>query len=103
MASAEGRVVIVGGGGREHALAFALHSSGVPLLLLPGNGGSAALPGALCAPFTTVPAAVAQCKGARVVVVGPEAPLADGLCDALLAAGVPCFGPTAAAARLAYS
>ena len=103
MSGAEGRVVIIGSGGREHALAFALHSSGVPLLLLPGNGGSAALPGALCAPYTTAAAAVAQCAGARVVVVGPEAPLADGLCDLLAAAGVPCFGPTAAAARLETS
>ena len=51
--------MIIGSGGREHALAFALHSSGVPLLLLPGNGGSAALPGALCAPYTTAAAAVA--------------------------------------------
>jgi phosphoribosylamine--glycine ligase len=97
------RIVIIGGGGREHALAYSLSSSGLPITVSPGNGGCKGMANVDTAPYTTKEAAVELCRGARVVVVGPEAPLADGLCDALAAAGIPCFGPTAAAARLETS
>jgi phosphoribosylamine--glycine ligase/phosphoribosylglycinamide formyltransferase/phosphoribosylformylglycinamidine cyclo-ligase/phosphoribosylamine--glycine ligase/phosphoribosylformylglycinamidine cyclo-ligase len=94
-------VVILGGGGREHALAWAL-SGDCPVVVCPGNGGTE-WPGVTTAPYTDVAGAVALARGAKVVVVGPEAPLAEGVGDALRAAGIPCFGPTAAAARLETS
>ena len=96
------RVVIIGGGGREHALAWALSQGGVPVVVAPGNGGTCG-EHVTAAPYGGVSDAVALCRGARVAVVGPEAPLADGISDALGAAGIPCFGPTAAAARLETS
>lgn len=96
-------VVILGGGGREHALAWSLSSSGVPIVVSPGNGGVSTIPNTTTSPYTGVEGAVKLCKGARLVVVGPEAPLADGICDALAKEGIPCFGPTAAAARLETS
>jgi phosphoribosylamine--glycine ligase len=84
-------------------LAWSLSSSGVPIIVSPGNGGVSAIPNTTTAPYTGVEGAVRLCKGARLVVVGPEAPLADGICDALAKEGIPCFGPTAAAARLETS
>ena len=101
--SAAGKVVVIGSGGREHALAYSLLSSGVPVVLCPGNGGAVGMANVTTAPYTSQAEVVALCAGARVVVVGPEVPLAEGLCDALVAAGVPCFGPSAAAARLETS
>jgi phosphoribosylamine--glycine ligase len=103
MTSAAGKVVVIGSGGREHALAYSLLSSGVPVVLCPGNGGAVGMANVTTAPYTSQAEVVALCAGARVVVVGPEVPLAEGLCDALAAAGVPCFGPSAAAARLETS
>lgn len=101
------RVLVVGGGGREHALCWALAAS--PLLTrlwcAPGNAGIAAV--AECVPIGAedVTALVAFARGQAVdlVVAGPEAPLALGLADACAAAGIRCFGPTAAAARLEAS
>ena len=101
------RVLVVGGGGREHALCWALAAS--PLLTrlwcAPGNAGIAAV--AECVPIGAedVAALVAFARGQAVdlVVAGPEAPLALGLADACAAAGIRCFGPTAAAARLEAS
>jgi phosphoribosylamine--glycine ligase len=98
------KVLLVGGGGREHALAWALAAS--PLLTklwcAPGNAGIADL--AECVPISAedVPALVAFAKEKAVdlVVVGPEGPLTLGLADACAAAGLRCFGPSAAAARL---
>jgi phosphoribosylamine--glycine ligase len=95
-------IVVIGGGGREHALAWALSQSGSPVVVTPGNGGTS-WPGVTCAPYAGVAGAVALCKGAKVVVVGPEAPLEEGIADLLRIAGVPCFGPTALAARLETS
>jgi phosphoribosylamine--glycine ligase len=98
------RVLLVGGGGREHALAEAIATS--PMLTMlwcaPGNAGIADI-------AATVPVAADDIAGlvgfAReqavdLVVVGPEAPLVAGLADACADAGIACFGPTAAAARL---
>ncbi|HWL82555.1 MAG TPA: phosphoribosylamine--glycine ligase [Roseomonas sp.] len=98
------KVLLVGGGGREHALAWALSGSGLlsKLWCAPGNAGIAEL--AECVPIGAedVPALVAfaQEKAVDLVVVGPEAPLTLGLADACAAAGLRCFGPSAAAARL---
>ena len=98
------RVLVVGSGGREHALCWALAAS--PLLTqlwcAPGNPGIAEL--AACVPIgaTDIPALVgfARENAVDLVVPGPEAPLVAGLADALDAAGIACCGPTQAAARL---
>ncbi|HEY8083696.1 MAG TPA: phosphoribosylamine--glycine ligase [Solirubrobacterales bacterium] len=99
------RVLIVGGGGREHAIAKALRRSphSPELLCTPGNAGISA--DAECLPDVdtgNVEAIVAAARerGVDLVVVGPEAPLVAGAVDALEAAGVPAFGPSAAAAEL---
>ena len=95
-------VLIVGGGGREHAIAWALSRSPKvdALWCAPGNGGIAAL--AQCVPIaaTDVEAMVRWAADNHMdfVVVAPDDPLALGMVDALEAAGIPAFGPTAAAA-----
>ncbi len=98
------RVLVVGGGGREHALCWAIAAS--PLLTklwcAPGNPGIAEV--AECVPIgaTDIAALVrfARENRADLVVAGPEAPLTLGLADACGAAGLRCFGPSAEAARL---
>jgi phosphoribosylamine--glycine ligase len=98
------RVLVVGGGGREHALCWAIAAS--PLLAklwcAPGNPGIAEVAECVPIPATDIPALVAFARGNALdlVVAGPEAPLTLGLADALAAAGIACFGPSAAAARL---
>jgi phosphoribosylamine---glycine ligase len=98
------RILVVGGGGREHALAAALSTSaGVgEVLCAPGNAGIAAV--ARCLPVDALDldgvVKIARDNRVDLVVVGPEAPLCAGLVDRLAAAGVAAFGPTEAAARL---
>lgn len=102
------RVLLVGSGGREHAMGWKLaQSSRVDeLISLPGNPGLAELgPTVEGIDVTDVGAiaAMARLHGVDLVVVGPEAPLAAGLTDAVSRLGIPVFGPTRAAARLESS
>jgi phosphoribosylamine--glycine ligase len=98
------KVLVVGAGGREHALVRALARSPQrpQLLCAPGNAGIRAEARQLQADPADVDgfAAAAAREGVDLVVVGPEAPLVAGLADALRAAGVRCFGPGRGAARL---
>ncbi|MFG1607249.1 phosphoribosylamine--glycine ligase [Actinoplanes sp. NPDC049265] len=98
------RVLLIGSGGREHALAVSLAADPAvdQLIAAPGNPGIAQV--ATLRPVTaTDPAAVAALAvevAADLVVIGPEAPLVAGVADAVRAKGIACFGPSAAAARL---
>src|SRR5215467_117279 len=98
------RVLVVGSGGREHALAWAISASPLvdALYCAPGNAGIAEE--AECVPIraTDIVGLVQFCHRERIdfVVVGPEMPLVMGLVDALEAEGIPAFGPNAAAAAL---
>src|SRR6185436_14832034 len=97
-------VLLIGSGGREHALAWKLAAS--PLLTklycAPGNGGIAEV--AECVPlaFADHTAVIRFCADNAIdfVIVGPEAPLVAGLVDDLMTAGIKCFGPKQAAAQL---
>ena len=94
------RVLVVGQGGREHALVRTLlRGPGTPeVLATPGNAGIAR-DGVECLPSGDV-VSTARERGVDLVVVGPEAPLVAGLVDDLEAAGIAAFGPTRAAARI---
>ncbi len=100
-------ILILGSGGREHALAWAVMQNPKcdRLIVAPGNAGIAAI--AECAALDPMdgPAVAVFCEENAVdfVIVGPEAPLAAGVADDLRAAGVLTFGPSAAAARLESS
>ena len=98
------KVLVVGSGGREHAIIRALLRSSqvTELLCAPGNPGIAADVECLPVVADDLGALVelATSRTLDLVVVGPEAPLVGGLVDALSAAGIPAFGPVAAAARL---
>jgi phosphoribosylamine--glycine ligase len=104
----EGRVkvLVIGGGGREHALAWKLAQSTRvdEVLVAPGNAGTAAEPKCrnVAVSATDIPALVALARReyAGLTVVGPEGPLVAGVVDAFQAAGLACFGPRQAAARL---
>jgi phosphoribosylamine---glycine ligase len=107
---APARILVVGGGAREHALAWRL--AGEPgverVVVAPGNDAISALPRVTCAPSIRAVhgpqvAALAAREEVDLAVVGPEAPLAAGVGDALAAAGINVFGPTAAAARIESS
>ena len=98
------RVLLIGGGGREHALAWAIAGSPLcdALFIAPGNPGTA-----LCGTNVALDVAdqgtvIAFCREERIdlVVVGPEAPLVAGVADHLRQAGIAVFGPSTAAARI---
>ena len=103
------RILVLGGGGREHALAWTLsRETGVAeVVAAPGSAGIAREPGVRCVPVELLdPAAVVALARAEVVdlvVVGPEAPLGAGVADALESAGLAVFGPVRAAARMETS
>jgi phosphoribosylamine---glycine ligase len=100
-------ILLVGSGGREHALAWKIARS--PLLTrlvsAPGNPGMATLGETRPVAVTDVAGqvALAQEIAADLVILGPDAAVASGVADGMAAAGIPCFGPTAAAGRLESS
>jgi phosphoribosylamine--glycine ligase len=100
-------VLIVGGGGREHALAWKVAQSPrvSRVFVAPGNAGTAADPDLTNVPLDDVDSLVAfaQRESVALTIVGPEGPLAAGIVDAFEAAGLRIFGPTRAAARLESS
>ncbi len=97
-------ILLLGSGGREHALAWKLAQSRLctKLFAAPGNPGIASHAELAQLDATDHAAVLAFCEAQRIglVVIGPEAPLVDGLADSLRFAGVPVFGPSQAAARL---
>ncbi len=97
-------VLLLGSGGREHAIALALRKSPflATLFAAPGNPGIASVAEIVALDLADHAAIAAFCKliGIGLVVVGPEVPLVAGLVDDLAAEGVSCFGPSRAAARL---
>ncbi len=101
------RVLVVGGGGREHALAWSMRRSPEVELVLaaPGNPGTAEVAENVAVAATDAPALaeLALARGVTLAVLGPDAAVAAGVGDALRGAGIPCFGPTAAAGRLETS
>ncbi|MDT3443480.1 MULTISPECIES: phosphoribosylamine--glycine ligase [unclassified Pseudofrankia] len=98
------KVLVVGSGGREHALCRALTRDPRvgSIVCAPGNAGTAdiAEPRPLDVADPEAVAAVAESVGAELTIIGPEVPLVGGAADELRARGLPCFGPSAAAARL---
>src|SRR6187455_3330784 len=101
------KILLVGSGGREHALADALsrENTRIELLAAPGNPGIAEFARLVPISVTDIPAicAVAKHEAVDLVIVGPEAPLAAGLVDALRLDRVPVFGPTMEAAKVETS
>jgi phosphoribosylamine--glycine ligase len=97
-------VLLIGSGGREHALAWKIAQSPqlTRLFIAPGNPGTAQCGNNLALNVADHAAVIAACKAQAVdlVVVGPEAPLVAGLADDLVAAGIKVFGPSRAAAQL---
>ena len=98
------RVLVVGSGGREHALAWAIAASPLVdrLYCAPGNAGIAQEAECVAIAADDTAGIVRFCRSEHIgfVVVGPETPLVSGLVDALEAEGIPAFGPSAAAAAL---
>jgi phosphoribosylamine--glycine ligase len=97
-------ILLLGSGGREHALAWKIAASPLvtKLWCAPGNAGIAQEAECVALDVADHPAVIAFCKANKIdfVVVGPEAPLAAGIVDDLASAGIKAFGPSKAAARL---
>lgn len=100
-------VLVIGGGGREHALCYALQRSPScdTVLCAPGNAGIASSGNATCISDLDISDGASvisfcQKRGVGLVVVGPEAPLVAGLTNKLVKVGIPTFGPSAEAAAL---
>jgi phosphoribosylamine--glycine ligase len=100
------KVLVIGGGGREHALAWKLGQSARvdEVIVAPGNAGTAKEPGLRNVPVAVTDIegllALAKSEGVGLTVVGPEVPLVAGVVDRFTAEGLRCFGPTARAAQL---
>lgn len=98
------RVLVIGSGAREHALLLALRQDPAveELAVAPGNAGTALIATQYDVDVGSGPAVVGLARefGADLVVIGPEVPLVLGVSDALRAAGIACFGPSKAAARI---
>jgi phosphoribosylamine--glycine ligase len=100
------KVLVVGGGGREHALAWKCAAAArvTEVLVAPGNAGTAAEPKmrnvAIAAEDTAALVRMAQDERVDLTIIGPEGPLVAGIVDAFAAAGLACFGPNRAAAQL---
>src|SRR5689334_979857 len=96
------QILVIGSGGREHALAWRLAKAGHRIVAAPGNPGIAQL--ADCVPIAVEDhdrlVELGLARGVDLVVVGPEAPLVAGLADKLRAAGLATFGPGGSGARL---
>lgn len=91
------KILVVGSGGREHALAWALHRSGEhEIIAVPGNTGTASI----ASNQSGDPVETATREKVDLVVVGPEAPLVEGISERLEKAGIPCFGPSKECAML---
>ena len=101
------KVMIIGSGGREHALAWkvAQNKQVSRVFVAPGNAGTALNPDMVNVPITSVPELVAFAQNEQIAmtIVGPEASLSQGVVDAFRAAGLKIFGPTKAAAQLESS
>lgn len=101
------KLLVIGSGGREHAMAWKLAQSPrvQKVYVAPGNGGTAAEAGLENLPISDFSQLIAFCKKEQIhfTVVGPEAPLAAGIVDAFQEAGLRIFGPVQAAARLESS
>ena len=96
------KILVIGSGGREHALAWRLAREGMQVLVAPGNGGTPSAV-AIAAGDLDGLAALVERERVDLTLVGPEAPLAAGLVDSFTQLGLRAFGPTRAAARLEWS
>lgn len=101
------KLLVIGSGGREHAMAWKLARSArvEKVFVAPGNAGTALEPGLENVLITSIPELVAFARREEIIltVVGPEAPLAEGIVDTFRAAGLKIFGPTRDAAQLEAS
>jgi phosphoribosylamine---glycine ligase len=96
------RILVVGSGGREHALCWRLAASGHDVVAAPGNPGAAQVASVVDVAVDDYDGlvALAQSRSVDLVVIGPEAPLVAGLADRMRRRGIDVFGPSAAAAKL---
>ena len=100
------KILVVGGGGREHALAVRLLASDsvTEVIACPGNAGMREAPAHLLPKIlrsvSGAPLEVAKSEGVDLVVIGPEVPLCEGLADRMMEASILCFGPSGSAAEM---
>src|SRR4051812_48596048 len=101
------KILVVGSGGREHALAWRLAQSPKVsrVYVAPGNAGTAREDGVFNVDISAIPDLVrfAKKEAIHTTVIGPEGPLAEGIVDAFQAEGLRIFGPTRSAAQLEWS
>ena len=100
-------ILVIGSGGREHAIAWKVSQSPrlAKLYIAPGNPGTASVGENVDLNISDHHAVIRLCKEKNIalVIVGPESPLANGMADALSGAGIRCFGPKQAAAQIEAS